>query len=147
MKILTSLKLAASLLRRGTTPTSTSTSAAKGRKSGFTLLEILAVVGVLGILVAGGIAVYNWVTTAALARKDAEIMYDVQRQMRMYAASQNIDIGGSLTKADLIGPGKPFATEPKSPKGEAYTWGDKVPERGTAYLTSPHGTIPDTTNW
>jgi prepilin-type N-terminal cleavage/methylation domain-containing protein len=118
----------------------------KARKA-FTLIEILTVVAVMTILVAGGIAIYSWVTDNALARKDAEIMYDIQRQMRMYAASQNLKEGDTLGKTDLIGTGKPFGAEPKSPKGTAYTWGDKVPARGTAFVTSPHGTTPDTTNW
>jgi prepilin-type N-terminal cleavage/methylation domain-containing protein len=147
MNKISSFHTAASRLRRGITSIFSQTPLHKRRQAGFTLLEILAVVGVMAILVAGGIAVYNWVTTAALERKDAEIMYDVQRQMRMYAASRNIGIGEDLAKSDLIGDGKPFATEPKSPKGSSYTWGTKVPERGTAYLTSPHGTTPDTTNW
>jgi prepilin-type N-terminal cleavage/methylation domain-containing protein len=147
MKLHFSSLLAASKLRRGITPQSTSNALAKGRKTGFTLLEILAVVGVMAILVAGGIAIYNWVTAAALERKDAEIMYDIQRQVRMYAAANNLKIGDTLKKEDLIGNGKPFESEPKAPGNKSYDWGNKVPERGKAYVTSPHGTKPDTTNW
>jgi prepilin-type N-terminal cleavage/methylation domain-containing protein len=150
MKLHFSSLLAASKLRRGITPQSTSNALAKGRKTGFTLLEILAVVGVMAILVAGGIAIYNWVTVAALERKNAEIMYDIQRQMRMYAAAKNLKIGDELEKEDLVGEGKPFESLPKAPGGVDYNWRSTVPARGTPYVTHPDPKIQskiDTTNW
>jgi prepilin-type N-terminal cleavage/methylation domain-containing protein len=143
MKPYLSPLLAARKLRRGFTPQSTSNALAKGRKTGFTLLEILAVVGVMAVLFAGGFFVYNWVTEAARVTKETEIMHNIQRQMRMYAAANNLAVGASLPQNALwpppgqTDPNKPFAAEPKSVTNDSFQWLTTVPPLGTPLVTSP----------
>jgi prepilin-type N-terminal cleavage/methylation domain-containing protein len=144
MKLHFTSLLAARKLRRGFTPQSTPNALAKGRKTGFTLLEILAVVGVMAVLFTGGFFVYNWVTEAARVTKEAEIMHNIQRQVRMYAAANNLAVGANLPMSSLVSndpnnpdPLKPFTSEPKSVTGQPFGCINKVPAVGESYVTSP----------
>ena len=103
----------------------------RARRPGFTLIEVLVVVLVLGVLNAVAIPVYVNTTKTAARRAVKENMRTIAVAAFAYYARtgryprnfSNPQRNGTGTPSDFVGPGRDLACVPVGPSKVWYSWG------------------------
>ena len=94
----------------------------KGKNPGFTLLEIMIVVTLIGVLAA--VAIPSYQNAVAKTQKQTCIStlksIDMAKAQWMAEAQKSGD--ETPTDADLFGENKPLREKPKCPSGGTYDW-------------------------
>jgi prepilin-type N-terminal cleavage/methylation domain-containing protein len=90
------------------------------RGAGFTLLEILIVVGILGLLLA--IALPNWFKTREIAQRDIciENLQQIETAKQLWAIETNAAKDQEPDEVDLVGPDLYLKSMPLCPGGGLY---------------------------
>jgi prepilin-type N-terminal cleavage/methylation domain-containing protein len=90
------------------------------RSAGFTLLEILIVVGILGLLLA--IALPNWIRTRETAQRDIciENLQQIETAKQLWAIETNAAKDQAPDEVDLVGPDLYLKSMPLCPGGGQY---------------------------
>ena len=93
------------------------------RRRGFTLIEVMVVVLILGVLV--GISVPNFLQARATAHTKTcvQALYEIQAAKEQWAMDKNEPATATPPATDLYGPGKYLKTQPKCPSDGAYIIG------------------------
>jgi len=93
---------------------------ARKRIAGFTLLEILIVVGILGLLLA--IALPNWVKTRETTQRDIciENLQQIETAKQLWAIETNAAKDDEPDEEDLVGPDLYLKAMPLCPGGGQY---------------------------
>jgi prepilin-type N-terminal cleavage/methylation domain-containing protein len=96
------------------------TSRFRARRRGFTLLEILIVVAVLGILV--GMAFPNFLKSRSNAQKQIciENLSQIESAKQIWGVESAKKEGDPATDADLFGPSRYMKQKPSCPAGGTY---------------------------
>ena len=102
-------------------------------KKGFTLVELMVVVVIIGILTAIAVPVYNSVTTNAEKSAVEANLRTIDGAIMQYYASGNTD---ALTAVDDLVPDF-LASEPKGPKDAVY----EIAGSETAQYSTVTGTV------
>ncbi len=92
------------------------------RKSGFTLVEIMIVVLIIGILLA--IAIPNFMKARETSRTNSCIanLKQVDAAVQQYAMDMKLTSAGAVSVADLTGGADPYLrSTPTCPSGGTYT--------------------------
>lgn len=107
----------------------------KNRKAGFTLVEIMIVVAIIGLLAA--IAIPNFVKARESAQTNACInnLRQIDGAMEQWALENNATTTTSVDISDLYGAGKFIKAEPICPA-------DSAKSAATSYTVSAIGTAP-----
>ncbi len=118
----------------------------RGRVSFEAVLVVAVIAGLVGTLTAGVVSYRN----GAARHECVKNIASVQRAVRVYQAQHHLSAGSDLQKADLIGAGKVFATEPCCPQtGDTYVWQNRIPLPGLPLIYCQHakvqGHAPSTT--
>ena len=102
----------------------------RGSIRGFTLVEIMIVVGIIGLLIA--IAVPNWIKTRERAQRDIciENLQQLETAKTLWSLETGQAEGTEPDEADLIGPTLYLKTMPECPAGGEY-------------LLNPVGVVPE----
>ena len=99
-----------------------------------TLIEITVVIGallsLLSVLFVGVSAFKSGSDRSKCLVQTSQIQKAVRARQNMY----ELRFGDSLTKDDLVGPGRAFPNEPVCNAFGTYLWGTTVPHLGTAYV-------------
>jgi len=88
---------------------------------GFTLVELLVVVAIIGILMSGALMVGSYVTTNAKIQKPKSVMSALNaaiNEYRMYHASTKLDLPAGDLPPHLIVP--PITNPPPTPGADVY---------------------------
>lgn len=112
----------------------------KGRKSGFTLVEIMIVVLIIGILLA--IAIPNFMKARETSRKNACVsnMKQLDAAAQQWAMDEKKAGTVTPTSGDLAGPSLYIKVMPTCPSGGAYTLG--TVDGTTPISCAIHGNLP-----
>jgi prepilin-type N-terminal cleavage/methylation domain-containing protein len=96
----------------------------RSRQSGFTLVEIMIVVAIIGLLAA--IAIPNFVKARAASQKNACIanLKQIDGAKATWALEQKKGNTDTPADSDLYGTDKYIRTAPSCPGGGSYTMGD-----------------------
>lgn len=95
----------------------------RARRRGFTLLEILIVVSILGLLVA--LAIPNFVKSRAYAKRQLciENLTQIESAKQIWGVETGQSDGDTPTDADLFGPTSYMKERPECPTGARYELG------------------------
>jgi prepilin-type N-terminal cleavage/methylation domain-containing protein len=95
----------------------------RGIRRGFTLVEIMIVVAIIGMLAAVAIPGFNRARKKAAARTCILNLKNIKGAKVEWAADLKKADEDVPTEADLVGPDKPFEVKPECPSGGTYTYG------------------------
>jgi prepilin-type N-terminal cleavage/methylation domain-containing protein len=92
----------------------------EGRRFGFTLIEIMVVVAILGLLLA--VAVPNWIKTRTRAQTDIciENLSQIETAKQLWALEKGMAVDDVPEEDDLIGPELYLKKMPECPAGGEY---------------------------
>ncbi len=93
------------------------------RSSGFTLVEIMIVVAIIGILIAIAVPGFIRARTTSQGRACAENLQKIDGAKEQWALEERKDVGETPDSTDLFGVGEFVRTEPECPAGGSYTIG------------------------
>jgi prepilin-type N-terminal cleavage/methylation domain-containing protein len=102
----------------------------EGRRFGFTLIEIMVVVAILGLLLA--VAVPNWIKTRTRAQADIciENLSQIETAKQLWALEKGKGVNDVPEQDDLIGPELYLKKMPECPAGGDYQF-ERVGEPAT----------------
>jgi prepilin-type N-terminal cleavage/methylation domain-containing protein len=116
-------------------PTSKSLIARVRAQAGFTLVEMLQVVGVIVILLALLTVAFGPVRTMVYRVLCVNNQSAVQDAVKIYAQNNDIDQGGAVASNLLIGAGLLVPVAPVCRNGGTYSYTGTVPARGVRYAS------------
>ena len=96
------------------------------RKGGFTLVEIMIVVAIIGILIAIAVPGFLKARETARARNCAENLQKIDGAVEQYALDYNLSNGDTTladTWTELVGSDKYIKRTPTCPSGGSYGFG------------------------
>lgn len=115
---------------------------------GFTLVEIAIAIGIIVFLLGALGLTGVYIRSESDKKLDIATQKRIQDAVRAVAGIEGLSPGDNFPSSKIIGTGKWFESAPLTPKGNAYTYLDVVPDVGTPYATSPDGnTPPSTAGW
>lgn len=110
------------------------------KQAGLTLIEVTLVIAVLLGLISVlfiGVSAYK---EGSNRSKCILNISNVQKAVRSYQNLYEKNIGDTVDKTTIAGPGKLLETEPECPSEGVYTWSATIPAVGIAHLTCSLGT-------
>jgi prepilin-type N-terminal cleavage/methylation domain-containing protein len=92
------------------------------RRAGFTLIEIMIVVAILGILL--GLAVPAFMKSRTQARKQVciDTLSQIESAKQLWGLENSKKNGDPVTEADIVGPNLYIKVQPKCPGGGTYDY-------------------------
>lgn len=91
------------------------------RSSGFTLVEIMIVVAIIGILIAIAVPGFIRARTTSQGRACAENLQKIDGAKEQWALEEKKDTGDTPADTDLFGVNEFVRTQPTCPSGGTYT--------------------------